>query len=72
MSNHAKKCHIFLVASLMMFVSTRGITMSIDMEEVEAVKGREMLVGILVKDVTSEKKLTLTEWQDYAGRLAAR
>lgn len=63
---------LFGSTSTLSILSTRGITLSIDMEEVEAVKDKEMLVGVMVKDVTSEKKLTLTEWQNYAGRLAGR
>ncbi|PCI47777.1 MAG: hypothetical protein COB49_06730 [Alphaproteobacteria bacterium] len=53
-------------------LNQRGITLSIEMEEVEAVKNKEMLVGVLVKDATSETKLTLDGWQDYAGRLTGR
>jgi len=63
---------LFSSTSTLSILSNRGITLSIDMEEVEAVKGREMLVGVLVKDITSERELSLTEWQDYAGRLAGR
>ncbi len=50
-------------------LNRRGITLTIEMEEVEAVKGKDMLVGVLIKDALSETKLTLTGWQDYASRL---
>ncbi len=50
----------------------RGISLTIEMKKVEAVKGKKMLVGILVKDASSETKLTLSGWQDYAAKLVGR
>ncbi len=47
----------------------RGITLIIEMKKVEAVKGKKMLVGVLIKDASSETKLTLNGWQDYAEKL---
>lgn len=47
----------------------RGITLIIEMKKVEAVKDKKMLVGVLIKDASSETKLTLNGWQDYAEKL---
>lgn len=53
-------------------LNRRGITLTIEMKKVEAVKGRKMLVGVMVKDATSETKMTLTGWQDYALKLSGK
>ncbi len=53
-------------------LNRRGITLTIEMKKVEAVKGREMLVGVKVKDATSETEMTLTGWQDYALKLSGK
>jgi len=56
-------------SSTLSLLSPRGITLAIEMKKVEAVKNKEMLVGVMVKDATSETKLTLTGWQDYILKL---
>ena len=53
-------------------LNRRGITLTIEMKKVEAVKGKKMLVGVLVKDASSKTKLTLSDWQDYAAKLLGR
>jgi len=56
--------------STLSILNPRGITLAIEMEKVESAKDKEMLVGVMVKDATSETKLTLTGWQDYILKLA--
>ena len=51
-------------------LNRRGITLNIEMKKVEAIRGKKMLAGVLVKDATSETKLTLTDWQRLAAKLA--
>ena len=50
----------------------RGTSQTIEMKKVEAVKGKKMLVGTLIKDASSETKLTLNGWQDYAASLVGK
>jgi len=53
-------------------LSRRGISITIGMKKVEAVEGKKMLAGTVIKDASSETKLTLTGWQDYVAKLAGR
>lgn len=50
--------------------SPSGIATVVELRQVEAVSGREMLAGVLIKDASSEKELSLADWQDLIKRLA--
>lgn len=49
--------------------TSRGITITINLEPVEVNPNETLLVGVRVKDALQERSLSLTEWQNYILQL---
>ncbi len=55
--------------SRLTLTTNRGISLTVELQAKEAVRGKELLVGVRVYDASNDKTLNLNEWQDLAGAM---